>query len=34
MDNFATNTVAMVVSSTSFYENDYIREKDEYKKNI
>jgi hypothetical protein len=34
MDNFATNTVAMVVSSTSFNENDYIREKDEYKKNI
>ena len=32
MDNFATNTVAMVVSSTSFNENDYIREKDEYKK--
>lgn len=34
MDNFATNTVAMVVSSTSFNENDYIREKDEYIKNI
>jgi len=34
MDNFATNTVAMVVSSTSFSENDYIREKDEYIKNI
>ena len=34
MDNFATNTVAMVVSSTSFNENDYIRDKDEYKKNI
>ena len=30
MDNFATNTVAMVVSSTSFSENDYIRQKDEY----
>ena len=34
MDNFATNTVAMIVSSTSFSENDYIREKDEYIKNI
>lgn len=34
MENFATNTVAMVVSSTSFSENDYIREKHEYIKNI
>ncbi len=34
MENFATNTVAMVVSSTTFNENDYIREKDEYIKNI
>ncbi len=30
MENFATNTLALVVSSTSFEENDYIREKDEF----
>lgn len=30
MENFATNTLALVVSSTSFDENDYIREKDEF----
>ena len=33
MENFATNTVALVVSSTSFNEKDYIREKDLYIKN-
>lgn len=33
MENFATNTLALVVSSTSFNEKDYIREKDEYIKN-
>lgn len=32
MENFATNTLALVVSSTSFEENDYIREKDEFVK--
>jgi dTDP-4-dehydrorhamnose 3,5-epimerase-like enzyme len=32
MENFATNTIALVVSSTSFDENDYIREKDEFLK--
>jgi len=30
MENFATNTLALVVSSTSFEENDYMREKDEF----
>lgn len=30
MENFATNTLALVVSSTSFEENDYIRDKDEF----
>ena len=33
MENFATNTVVLVVSSTSFNEKDYIRVKDEYLKN-
>jgi len=33
MESFATNTVALVVSSTSFNEKDYIREKDVYIKN-
>ncbi|MBD0780023.1 WxcM-like domain-containing protein [Maribacter sp. ANRC-HE7] len=32
MENFATNTLALVVSSTSFDENDYIRDKDEFLK--
>ncbi len=32
MENFATNTLALVVSSTFFNENDYIREKDEFLK--
>ncbi len=32
MENFATNTLALVVSSTSFNENDYIRDKDEFLK--
>ena len=31
MDNFATNTFALVVSSTSFEEGDYIRDKGQYK---
>ena len=31
MENFATNTLALVVSSTSFNENDYIRNKEQYK---
>ncbi len=32
MENFATNTLALVVSSTLFDENDYIRDKEQYKK--
>ena len=32
MENFSTNTLALVVSSTSFNENDYIRDFDEFKK--
>ena len=32
MENFATNTLALVVSSTSFEESDYIRDKDEFLK--
>lgn len=31
MENFATNTLALVVSSTPFDENDYIRDKNQYK---
>ncbi|NCP46420.1 MAG: WxcM-like domain-containing protein, partial [Flavobacteriales bacterium] len=34
MENFATNTLALVVSSTSFDENDYIRDKVKYKQFI
>ena len=30
MENFATNTLALVVSSTSFDENDYIINKEEF----
>lgn len=30
MENFATNTLALVVSSTSFNEKDYIRDKAEF----
>ena len=30
MENFATNTLALVVSSTSYDEKDYIRDKDEF----
>ena len=30
MENFATNTVALIVSSTTFNESDYIRNKGEY----
>ena len=33
MENFATNTIALVVSSTTFNEKDYIRGIDEYLKN-
>jgi dTDP-4-dehydrorhamnose 3,5-epimerase-like enzyme len=32
MENFSTNTLALVVSSTTFNENDYIRDFDEFKK--
>lgn len=32
MENFATNTLALVVSNTSFNENDYIRDKNEFLK--
>lgn len=32
MENFATNTLALVVSNTSFDENDYIRDKEEFLK--
>lgn len=32
MDNFSTNSVAMVVSSSEYAEEDYIREYDEFKK--
>ena len=32
MENFATNTLAIVVSSTLFEESDYIRDKDEFLK--
>jgi len=31
MENFATNTLALVVSSTSFDESDYIRDKEQFK---
>lgn len=31
MENFATNTLVLVVSSTNFDENDYIRELQRYK---
>jgi dTDP-4-dehydrorhamnose 3,5-epimerase-like enzyme len=32
MENFSTNTLALVASSTSFDESDYIRDFDEFKK--
>ena len=32
LENFATNTVVLTVSSTSFEEKDYIRDKDEFLK--
>lgn len=32
MDNFSTNSVALVLSSTSYNESDYIREFDEFLK--
>lgn len=31
MDNFSTNSVAMVLSSTFFHEDDYIRDFEEFK---
>lgn len=31
MENFSTNTVVMIVSSTTFDENDYIRDIDRFK---
>ena len=31
LENFSTNTVVLIVSSTSFEESDYIRDKDLYK---
>ncbi len=31
MENFATNTLALVISSTTFNESDYIRDKETYK---
>jgi len=34
MENFATNTLVLVVSNTTFDENDYIRNFDEFKKHI
>ena len=34
MENFATNTLALVISSTCFDENDYIRNKSAYLKLI
>jgi dTDP-4-dehydrorhamnose 3,5-epimerase-like enzyme len=34
MENFATNTLALVVSSTAFDLNDYIRDKEQYKQFI
>jgi uncharacterized RmlC-like cupin family protein len=30
MDNFSTNSLAMVLSSTDFYEDDYIRDYNEF----
>jgi hypothetical protein len=32
LDNFSTNSLAMVISSTEFDENDYIRDFDTFKK--
>jgi dTDP-4-dehydrorhamnose 3,5-epimerase-like enzyme len=32
LENFATNTLALIVSSTSFEESDYIRDKEVYKR--
>lgn len=32
MENFATNTLALVISSTSYDENDYVRDKNQYLK--
>ncbi len=34
MDNFSTNSVAMVLTSTSYHESDYIRDYEEYKNYI
>ena len=34
MENFSTNSLALILSSTKYSENDYIRDYDEYKLNI
>ncbi|MEI6348844.1 MAG: FdtA/QdtA family cupin domain-containing protein [Bacteroidota bacterium] len=34
MDNFSTNSVVLVLSSTTFNENDYIRDFNKYQKQI
>lgn len=34
MENFSTNSLAMVISSTLFYENDYIRDYHEFRRCI
>jgi uncharacterized RmlC-like cupin family protein len=34
MENFSTNSVVMVLSSTPYSESDYIRDFDEYKTSI
>lgn len=34
MDNFSTNSVALVVASTFFDEQDYIRDYDEFRKSL
>jgi dTDP-4-dehydrorhamnose 3,5-epimerase-like enzyme len=34
MENFSTNSLALVLSSTEYSENDYIRDYDEYLKHV
>ena len=34
MENFSTNAVALVISSTPFSEGDYIRDYDEFKRMV
>lgn len=34
LENFSTNSLALIVSDKSYDENDYIRDYDEYKKHI